>query len=141
MALRHAEGTAFAWFGAEQHRWRSKSEAFQADCAGSIPVTRSTLDVVEPAWRHRLLNDFRRLTTRPKLRPRPGAHSLRGGLGRLSKTYATRASTGNRSARMPLATASCSIVRTSNGEDSRSGAPRPALNKRGSPVAATMRQS
>jgi hypothetical protein len=42
LALRHAEGTASAWKGADQPRWPLDSQAFQADCAGSIPVTRST---------------------------------------------------------------------------------------------------
>jgi hypothetical protein len=42
VALRHAEGTAFVSLAADQPRWCPESQAFQADCAGSIPVTRST---------------------------------------------------------------------------------------------------
>ena len=41
-ALRHVEGTASAKLGADRPEWRFESQAFQADCAGSSPVTRST---------------------------------------------------------------------------------------------------
>ena len=41
-ALRQSEGTRAARRGADQQMHRRENQAFQGDCAGSIPVTRST---------------------------------------------------------------------------------------------------